>query len=367
MLRPARPARRLADRGRASQLRVVRPFAGEPLPDDLDDVRRADRARRLDGCQRRRRLPVPQRHPPAARRRGRPRGPDAGHLPGRPAAGGGHRRPGRAQPGRARVRRAADRQAGQRVDRSAVRPDADHARRDPVARRRDRRPAARRGPAGQLAGHARTRRSGSAGWPGACSSTSRPHRRCCARWADEDAAALADYDVEAILARPRPTRPDVVAVWQPFAQRFAAMVADPSAVQASRSIRISTADPITDPAEIRAALAAELQAATAGRRRRRPLPWPDAGHEPTADRDASPTGRGAHMLARVGFHDGAAAEDALAGPVLGWWDADAARPTDDRGGRRDRRARAQRRTRCRPGRARRGWSRPLARAGWPTS
>ncbi len=34
------------------------------------------------------------------------------------------------------------------------------------------------------------------------------------------------------------------------------------------------------------------------------------------------------MLVRVGFTDGAAAEQALAGPVLEWWDAAEARPVD---------------------------------------
>jgi GMP synthase (glutamine-hydrolysing) len=90
-------------------------------------------------------------------------------------------------------------------------------------------------------------------------------------WADEDAAGLVDYDVEAILARAEARYPDVVEAWQPFAARFAATVLDPSAVKAARPIRVSTADPITDPAEIRAALAAELNAS---RQAPHGLPWP---------------------------------------------------------------------------------------------
>lgn len=92
-------------------------------------------------------------------------------------------------------------------------------------------------------------------------------------WADEDAAVLDGYDVAAILARSAAADPDVVEIWQPFIERFAAVVLDPSSVRAPHPIRVSTADPITDPAEIRAALAAEMQAS-----REMPppnlLPWP---------------------------------------------------------------------------------------------
>jgi GMP synthase (glutamine-hydrolysing) len=85
-------------------------------------------------------------------------------------------------------------------------------------------------------------------------------------WADDD-PAMADYDAEAILARAAAADADVVSVWRPFAESFAEVVKNPAAVPAARPLRISTADPITDPAEIRAALAAELQAS-------RTLPWP---------------------------------------------------------------------------------------------
>lgn len=98
-------------------------------------------------------------------------------------------------------------------------------------------------------------------------------------WADGDADELSDYDVETILARVRASHPDVVETWQPFAARFAAVVLDPSAVAPARPLRVSTAEPITDPADIRAALAAELNAS---RQAPSALPWPTL--EPPADR-----------------------------------------------------------------------------------
>jgi GMP synthase (glutamine-hydrolysing) len=78
-------------------------------------------------------------------------------------------------------------------------------------------------------------------------------------------AALADYDVPAIVARSIAAHPDLAEVWQPFAERFAAVVGDPSLAAEPRGLpmaggAVSTAGPITDPAAIRAALAAELQA-----------------------------------------------------------------------------------------------------------
>ena len=49
-----------------------------------------------------------------------------------------------------------------------------------------------------------------------------------ARWADDDAEALADYDVDAILARSAAAHDDIAEVWRPFAAQFARVVADPS-------------------------------------------------------------------------------------------------------------------------------------------
>jgi GMP synthase (glutamine-hydrolysing) len=98
-------------------------------------------------------------------------------------------------------------------------------------------------------------------------------------WADDDAENLDGYDVEVILARAAAANPDAVEVWRPMAERFAAIVLDPSAVTKPRALRISTADPVTDPDEIRAALnslAGELQSS-----REQPLPWPtQPGREP---------------------------------------------------------------------------------------
>lgn len=80
-------------------------------------------------------------------------------------------------------------------------------------------------------------------------------------WAHQDAAELDGYDVERLLARSDAVHEDVAEVWRPFAQAWAQVVIDPSSVSAARPPRASTAEPITDPAEIRAALAAQMQAA----------------------------------------------------------------------------------------------------------
>jgi GMP synthase (glutamine-hydrolysing) len=91
-------------------------------------------------------------------------------------------------------------------------------------------------------------------------------------WAADDAEALADYDVERILARSDAAHADIAEVWAPVAAAFAAIVADPGSVRAPGAVRITSAEPITDPAAIRAALAAEMQAAM-----RPPGPVPLAG------------------------------------------------------------------------------------------
>ena len=80
-------------------------------------------------------------------------------------------------------------------------------------------------------------------------------------WAREDAAELADYDLDAIMARVVDTDADLIEVWQPFAAAFADLVRDPDAVEPPRGVPSSTATPLTDPAAIRAALAAEASAA----------------------------------------------------------------------------------------------------------
>lgn len=88
-------------------------------------------------------------------------------------------------------------------------------------------------------------------------------------WARHDAAELADFDLDAVLARAIAVHDDLAEVWQPLAQRFVEIAADPGTVPGNRSLPLagghtSTAAPITDPAAIRAALAAEMQAARGG-------------------------------------------------------------------------------------------------------
>ncbi|MGI8664773.1 MAG: type 1 glutamine amidotransferase [Jatrophihabitans sp.] len=86
-------------------------------------------------------------------------------------------------------------------------------------------------------------------------------------WAAEDAELLADYDLAAILERAVRAHDDIAEVWRPIAVRFVEIARDPIAAAGPRSLPLtgaggpsSIAGPITDPAAIRAALAAELQA-----------------------------------------------------------------------------------------------------------
>jgi GMP synthase-like glutamine amidotransferase len=82
-------------------------------------------------------------------------------------------------------------------------------------------------------------------------------------WAAADAAALEGYDVERLLTRSDAVHDDLAETWRPFVREFAAIVTDPDAVPDPRGVPTSTAAPLTDPAAIRAALAAEAQAARA--------------------------------------------------------------------------------------------------------
>ena len=84
-------------------------------------------------------------------------------------------------------------------------------------------------------------------------------------WAAADADQLDGYDLDLILRRVEAIDDDIVEAWQPFAQRFAEIVRDPSSVRSSRSVPTTVAEPITDPAAIRAALAAEAQSAHTSR------------------------------------------------------------------------------------------------------
>jgi GMP synthase (glutamine-hydrolysing) len=68
-------------------------------------------------------------------------------------------------------------------------------------------------------------------------------------------------DLDLLLERSDAVHADIAETWRPFAHRFAAVLRDPDAVRAVRAPTVTTAAPITDPAAIRAALAADMQAA----------------------------------------------------------------------------------------------------------
>jgi GMP synthase-like glutamine amidotransferase len=89
-------------------------------------------------------------------------------------------------------------------------------------------------------------------------------------WAVTDAELLADYDLATIVQRAVEAHPDIAETWQPVAARFVQIVADPSAAAGPRTLPMAggpsaqaevEAEPMTDPAAIRAALAAQMQAA----------------------------------------------------------------------------------------------------------
>jgi GMP synthase (glutamine-hydrolysing) len=81
------------------------------------------------------------------------------------------------------------------------------------------------------------------------------------QWAASDSAALEGYDVEQILSRTDAVHADLAEVWQPFVAAFADIVRSPATVPRAGGVPTSSAGPITDPAAIRAALAAEANAA----------------------------------------------------------------------------------------------------------
>jgi hypothetical protein len=82
-------------------------------------------------------------------------------------------------------------------------------------------------------------------------------------WAAEDAAELVEYDLDLTLSRSDAVHADFVDVWRPFTHAFVDIVRDPASVTPARTVPTSTAAPVTDPAAIRAALAAEANAARA--------------------------------------------------------------------------------------------------------
>jgi GMP synthase-like glutamine amidotransferase len=95
-------------------------------------------------------------------------------------------------------------------------------------------------------------------------------------WARADAEALEDYDVERLLTRAEAVLPDIGEVWPPFVRSFLGVVEDPDSVAKPRGVATTTAEPITDPAAIRAALAEQMQAAHQPPTNLPPtdLPWP---------------------------------------------------------------------------------------------
>ena len=99
-------------------------------------------------------------------------------------------------------------------------------------------------------------------------------------WADEDRVADDGYDVEQLVARAAAVDDDLQEVWQPFIAAFAGIVADPGSVGSAPRTTMSVAAPITDPAAIRAALAAEAQAAHRGAQS---LPMPGVRLRPDGD------------------------------------------------------------------------------------
>jgi GMP synthase (glutamine-hydrolysing) len=82
-------------------------------------------------------------------------------------------------------------------------------------------------------------------------------------WAASDRDRV-DVDLDALLRRSDAIHVDIEETWQPFARRFAEVLRDPASVRAVRSATVSTAAPVDDPAAIRAALAADMQAARHG-------------------------------------------------------------------------------------------------------
>jgi GMP synthase-like glutamine amidotransferase len=82
-------------------------------------------------------------------------------------------------------------------------------------------------------------------------------------WAAKDARRLPDHELDLTLIRAIAVHDDLAEVWRPFAHAFAEVVRDPVGVPPARGVPTSTAAPVTDPAAIRAALAAEAQGSRA--------------------------------------------------------------------------------------------------------
>jgi GMP synthase (glutamine-hydrolysing) len=80
-------------------------------------------------------------------------------------------------------------------------------------------------------------------------------------WARIDSAALEGYDVPRMLARSEAAHDDIAETWAPVAANFVEVARDPASVSKPPRTVIASGSPIMDPAEIRAALAAEANAA----------------------------------------------------------------------------------------------------------
>lgn len=80
-------------------------------------------------------------------------------------------------------------------------------------------------------------------------------------WAAEDRGTIDEGVLEAIVAKAVTIDDDLEEAWQPFAASFAEVVRDPDAVPQPHTTPSTSAQPLTDPAAIRAALAAEAHAA----------------------------------------------------------------------------------------------------------
>lgn len=101
-------------------------------------------------------------------------------------------------------------------------------------------------------------------------------------WAEDDESALVGRDRDELFAAIAEAHEYMAEVWPPFVAAFADIVRDPAAVPEPPTVRTATAHPVTDAAGIRAALAAEANAA----RGVSPLPSPGArpGLRPPSDR-----------------------------------------------------------------------------------
>lgn len=80
-------------------------------------------------------------------------------------------------------------------------------------------------------------------------------------WAAKDAHRLDGFDLERTVSRSDAAHDDLAEVWAPFARTFVDIARDPGSVTDPVGVRESVAGPVTDPDAIRAALAAEANAA----------------------------------------------------------------------------------------------------------